>query len=206
MREYQDLVIACVQVRHNEDKLNMALSGTVRWAVDARVCDEPHTKANLLFQAHFSRLPLPIADYVTDARLVLDNALRLLQAMVDVAVDQGWASNAIATIRIMQVRRSRGLLLAAKSYDRKTPMHTSSEAYACSGSTVIPLSSASLLPVKRAPALLPQNRRAGRARRLWCHRTVAAAARACLVASDGGRIRDGGVWLQVHWYCSANHS
>ena len=118
-----------MQVRHNEDKLNMALSGTVRWAVDARVCDEPHTKANLLFQAHFSRLPLPIADYVTDARLVLDNALRLLQAMVDVAVDQGWASNAIATIRIMQVRRSRGLLLAAKSYDRKTPMHTSSEVF-----------------------------------------------------------------------------
>lgn len=41
--------------------------------------DDPHTKANLLLQAHLGRLPLPISDYVTDTKGVLDNSLRILQ-------------------------------------------------------------------------------------------------------------------------------
>jgi hypothetical protein len=93
-----------LQVRHNEDKLNTVFSGQVRWPVDHTLCDDPHTKANLLFQAHFSRLPLPIADYVTDTRSVLDNSLRLVQAMIDVAADQGWLSNTLETIYLGQVR------------------------------------------------------------------------------------------------------
>lgn len=93
-------------MRHNEDKLNTVLSGQVRWPVAANLCDEPHTKANLLFQAHFARLALPIADYVTDTKGALDNSLRLLQAMVDVAAEQGWLSNTLATIRLAQARPS----------------------------------------------------------------------------------------------------
>lgn len=30
-------------------------------------------------QAHFSRAPLPITDYITDTKSVLDNTLRILQ-------------------------------------------------------------------------------------------------------------------------------
>lgn len=90
-------------MRHNEDKLNFVLSGNVPWPVDTRLCDDPHTKANLLLQAHFSRLPLPISDYVTDTKTVLDNSLRLLQAMIDVAAHQGWLSTTIATVHITQV-------------------------------------------------------------------------------------------------------
>lgn len=41
--------------------------------------DDPHTKANLLLQAHLGRVPLPISDYVTDTKAVLDNSLRVLQ-------------------------------------------------------------------------------------------------------------------------------
>lgn len=41
--------------------------------------DSPHVKANLLLQAHFSRLPLPCADYLTDLKSVLDQAIRILQ-------------------------------------------------------------------------------------------------------------------------------
>ena len=41
--------------------------------------DSPHTKTHLLLQAHFSSAPLPIADYVTDTKSVLDQALRILQ-------------------------------------------------------------------------------------------------------------------------------
>lgn len=47
--------------------------------VDPSTFDSPHTKANLLFQAHFSRLPLPSTDYLTDTHSVLDQAIRILQ-------------------------------------------------------------------------------------------------------------------------------
>jgi len=43
--------------------------------------DSPHTKTHLLLQAHFSSAPLPIADYVTDTKSVLDQALRILQVI-----------------------------------------------------------------------------------------------------------------------------
>jgi hypothetical protein len=94
----------CPQVRHNEDKLNVALSARVRWPVDPTLCDDPHTKANLLLQCHLGRLALPVADYVTDTKTALDNSLRLLQAMVDVAADQGWLEVTLTLIRVIQVR------------------------------------------------------------------------------------------------------
>ena len=43
--EYDEL-----PVRHNEDRLNAALSAQVRYPTDIRTADEPHTKANLLLQ------------------------------------------------------------------------------------------------------------------------------------------------------------
>ena len=43
--EYDEL-----PVRHNEDKLNTTLAGAVRFPVDLRTCDNPHTKAHLLLQ------------------------------------------------------------------------------------------------------------------------------------------------------------
>lgn len=43
--EYDEL-----PVRHNEDKINTALSGDVRWPTDSKSADDPHTKANLLLQ------------------------------------------------------------------------------------------------------------------------------------------------------------
>ena len=47
--------------------------------VDPDTYDSPHTKAHLLFQAHFSRTPLPSTDYLTDLNSVLDQAIRILQ-------------------------------------------------------------------------------------------------------------------------------
>ena len=44
--------------------------------VDPHTFDSPHTKAHLLFQAHFTRLPLPSTDYLTDTNSVLDQAIR----------------------------------------------------------------------------------------------------------------------------------
>lgn len=43
--EYDDL-----PVRHNEDRINLALSREMRWRVDTRTPEDPHLKANLLLQ------------------------------------------------------------------------------------------------------------------------------------------------------------
>lgn len=45
--------------------------------------DSPHTKAFLLLQAHFSRLPLPCTDYITDLKSVLDQAIRIIQVRIN---------------------------------------------------------------------------------------------------------------------------
>ena len=71
--------------------------------LDLRLCDDPHTKTNLLFQAHLARLPLPVADYVTDTKGVLHNSFCVLQAMIDVSAAAGWLSNVITTAHIVQV-------------------------------------------------------------------------------------------------------
>lgn len=52
----------------------------MRWPIQKILADDPHAKASLLIQAHLSRLPLPISDYITDTKTVLDNSLRILQA------------------------------------------------------------------------------------------------------------------------------
>jgi len=41
------------------------------------------------WQAHFAHAALPIPDYLTDLKMVLDNTPRVLQAMVDVAAEEG---------------------------------------------------------------------------------------------------------------------
>jgi activating signal cointegrator complex subunit 3 len=51
----------------------------VRWPIDRREADDPHAKAGLLLQAHLGRGTLPVSDYITDTRSVLDNSLRILQ-------------------------------------------------------------------------------------------------------------------------------
>ena len=69
---------AGLPVRHNEDILNEALSHLVPLKVSKATLESPHTKANLLLQAHFERCPLPITDYITDTKSVLDQSIRIL--------------------------------------------------------------------------------------------------------------------------------
>jgi len=100
--EYDEL-----PVRHNEDKLNVDLAHVVADAggfqVDARLAEDPHVKTSLLFQCHFLRLPLPLSDYYTDTKSVLDQAIRILQAMIDVTSDAGWLRTALSTMNLMQM-------------------------------------------------------------------------------------------------------
>ena len=94
--EYSEL-----PVRHNEDGMNEQLAKRCRWPVPKDWLS-PHVKANLLFQCVLSRAELPISDYYTDTRSVLDQCIRILQAMVDIACEFAWGSTVTRVILLMQ--------------------------------------------------------------------------------------------------------
>ncbi|XP_047939428.1 DExH-box ATP-dependent RNA helicase DExH14 [Salvia hispanica] len=96
--EYDEL-----PVRHNEENHNAELASKVQYMVDKNLLDDPHVKTNLLFQAHFSRVELPITDYVTDLKSVLDQSIRILQAMIDVCANSGWLSSTITCMHLLQM-------------------------------------------------------------------------------------------------------
>ncbi|KAL6011995.1 activating signal cointegrator 1 complex subunit [Asimina triloba] len=96
--EYDEL-----PVRHNEENYNEALSERVRYPVDKHCLDDPHVKANLLFQAHFSQLELPISDYITDLKSALDQSIRIIQAMIDISANSGWLSSTITCMHLLQM-------------------------------------------------------------------------------------------------------
>eukprot|EP00941_MAST-03F_sp_MAST-3F-sp1_P004675 g4675.t1 len=98
-------------VRHNEENLNAELAESCPWEVDETNFDpkyettffSPHTKAFLLIQAHLKRLPLPIADYTNDTRSMLDQSMRVLNAMVDIAADNGLFQQALHLMKLSQM-------------------------------------------------------------------------------------------------------
>ncbi|KAF2852407.1 Sec63-domain-containing protein [Plenodomus tracheiphilus IPT5] len=101
--EYDEL-----PVRHNEDLINAELSK----ALPIRADDfglpmwDPHVKAFLLLQAHFSRIDLPISDYVGDLNSVLDQSIRIVQASIDVLTELGYLSSCEAMISLLQAIKS----------------------------------------------------------------------------------------------------
>merc|ERR1719341_1360105 len=96
-------------VRHNEDIENTELAKSCPLKVNQYMMDSPHIKASLLLQCHFSRIPhmgtggKPIPDYLTDTKSVLDQALRVLQAMVDVVAESGWLAATLRMITMLQM-------------------------------------------------------------------------------------------------------
>ncbi|KAI3929942.1 hypothetical protein MKW98_004096 [Papaver atlanticum] len=96
--EYNEL-----PVRHNEENYNEALSKRVPYLVDNNSLDDPHVKANLLLQAHFSQLEMPISDYVTDLKSVLDQSIRIIQAMIDICANSGWLTSTLTCMHLLQM-------------------------------------------------------------------------------------------------------
>ncbi|XP_077950237.1 activating signal cointegrator 1 complex subunit 3 isoform X2 [Gasterosteus aculeatus] len=90
-------------VRHNEDQLNSQLAQQLPLQVNPHSYDSAHTKTHLLLQAHFSHAPLPCSDYNTDTKTVLDNTIRICQAMLDVAANEGWLVTAINICNLVQM-------------------------------------------------------------------------------------------------------
>jgi pre-mRNA-splicing helicase BRR2 len=90
-------------IKHGEESVlaRIAKHLPVALPTDARYND-PHTKANILLQSHFSRKPLP-ADLRADQRLVVAGAVPLLAAMVDVISSSGWLKPALAVMEMTQM-------------------------------------------------------------------------------------------------------
>lgn len=97
--EYDEL-----PVRHNEDLVNDALSANLPFPGHSFGLPmwDPHVKAFLLLQAHMSRIDLPITDYVGDQTSVLDQAIRIMQASIDVLTELGHLSSCLQMMRLMQ--------------------------------------------------------------------------------------------------------
>lgn len=101
--EYDEL-----PVRHNEDLINAELSRSLPLPATAFGLPmwDPHVKAFLLLQAHMSRVTLPITDYVGDQTSVLDQAVRIIQASIDVVAELGYLSSAREFIALLQSVKS----------------------------------------------------------------------------------------------------
>jgi activating signal cointegrator complex subunit 3 len=90
-------------VRHNEDILNKELNELLRYKVKDESFDSSHTKTYILLQAHFSRIEMPCSDYLTDLKSVMDQCIRVLQAMIDIVSMKGLSFICLRLITIMQM-------------------------------------------------------------------------------------------------------
>ncbi|KAJ9082208.1 putative steryl acetyl hydrolase mug81 [Entomophthora muscae] len=89
-------------VRHNEDLINQDLERLLPHSAAPQAYDSPHAKAFLLIQAHLSRLTLPIPDYITDTGSILDQAIRILQAMADVFSYKGRMASLLQVVEALR--------------------------------------------------------------------------------------------------------
>ncbi|ERS97905.1 hypothetical protein HMPREF1624_06076 [Sporothrix schenckii ATCC 58251] len=101
--EYDEL-----PVRHNEDLVNAELSANLTFPGTSFGLPmwDPHVKSFLLLQAHMSRITLPITDYVGDQTSVLDQAIRIMQASIDVLAELNHLSSCLEMITLLQCVKS----------------------------------------------------------------------------------------------------
>lgn len=91
-----------------EDLINAELSKNLPLKAEALSLPmwNPHVKAFLLLQAYFSRIDLPISDYVGDQNSVLDQSIRIVQASIDVLTELGYLSSCTMMITLLQCIKS----------------------------------------------------------------------------------------------------
>merc|ERR1719410_55886 len=124
--EFEDL-----EIRHGEDGVLRSLSNKLpnKLAGGAKFND-PHVKANLLLQAHMSRMQLS-AELQQDTESVVVKAVRLTQACVDVLSSNGWLSPAIAAMELSQMLTQ--AMWNKDSYLKQLPHFTAETIQRCKG-------------------------------------------------------------------------
>ncbi|KAF8819239.1 hypothetical protein IE077_001343 [Cardiosporidium cionae] len=109
-----------ISIEHNEENLNAELASIIPYPIEEDKMDDPHYKAFLLLQAHMFSLPLPICDYKTDLKSVLDQSIqknikkffyqrkkkkreeRGGHAMIDISVDEAHLRYVLHLILLLQ--------------------------------------------------------------------------------------------------------
>lgn len=89
-------------VRHNEDKTNQELTSVLEYRTSIPM-DSPHLKVILLIYAYLSDLEPPTREYMVDTKSVLDQALRILQGMLDIVTNNSWLSVSLKIILLLQM-------------------------------------------------------------------------------------------------------
>lgn len=93
---------AIFPVRHNEDKTNQELTRALEFKTNIPM-DSPHLKVMLLIYSYLSDIELPTREYMVDTKTVLDQALRILQGMLDIVTNSGWLSCSLKMIHLLQM-------------------------------------------------------------------------------------------------------
>jgi pre-mRNA-splicing helicase BRR2 len=91
-----------VPIRHHEDEILSKIHQQLPRQHPDPNFNDPHFKANLLLQAHFSRFHLP-PDLESDQKLILSKVTRLCQACIDVISSNGWLGPALAAMELSQM-------------------------------------------------------------------------------------------------------
>nr|CAD2201754.1 unnamed protein product [Meloidogyne enterolobii] len=69
--------------------------------LDVSNWESSHVKTHLLYQAHFSRMHLPV-DYITDQRSIIESCIRILQAMFDFCVEMHLLNTTLNVLILQQ--------------------------------------------------------------------------------------------------------
>lgn len=93
---------AQLPIRPGEEEVIRRLINHQRFSFENPKYTDPHVKANVLLQAHFSRQMVG-GNLALDQREVLLSSSRLLQAMVDVISSNGWLSLALLSMEVSQM-------------------------------------------------------------------------------------------------------
>merc|ERR1711953_1224554 len=91
-----------VPVRSGEEATLRGLAQSLGIKVEKEKLNDPHTKAQLLLNAHFNRTAIT-TDLSSDQRFVLEHAVRLLQGLVDVISSCGWLTPALFAMELSQM-------------------------------------------------------------------------------------------------------
>ncbi|CAE7947152.1 Snrnp200 [Symbiodinium sp. KB8] len=91
-----------VPVRSGEEATLYGLAQSLGMKVDKDKLNDPHTKAQLLLNAHFTRSPIT-TDLSSDQKFILEHSVRLLQGLVDVISSCGWLTPALSAMELSQM-------------------------------------------------------------------------------------------------------
>ncbi|CAF0874013.1 unnamed protein product, partial [Didymodactylos carnosus] len=110
-----------IPIRHHDDSILKKLATHLPNKFNNVKFNDSHVKTNLLIQAHLSRIQLS-TELQKDVNDILNKAIRLVQACVDVLSSNGWLSPALVAMELAQMLTQ--AMWNKESYLRQIPHFT----------------------------------------------------------------------------------